>query len=105
MISLIGQVERLKEETKAKFGGKAGSNINSAIEENKDVADLLDLYTLTQQARIGWEEAWRFFHQAVDPDMVDNAIFTLNAAEKRYDYFVKLAKEKNLRNGGAPYDG
>ncbi|MEL7623444.1 MAG: DUF2508 family protein [Clostridiales bacterium] len=105
MISLMSQMERLKEGAKAKFRVSVDSEAGSGIEKNKDVVDLLDIYTLTQQARTGWEEAWRFFHQAVEPDMVDNAIFTLNAAEKRYDYFIKLAKEKNLRNGGTPYDG
>ncbi len=105
MISLMSRMERLKEGAKVKFRVGVDSEVGSGIEENKDVVDLLDIYTLTQQARAGWEEAWRFFHQAVEPDMVDNAIFTLNAAEKRYDYFIKLAKEKNLRNGGAPYDG
>jgi hypothetical protein len=112
MISLTGWAQRFGKDARARRGkgaaagcGKAAATTaDSANAADRERADLRSLYTLTQQARAGWEEAWRFFHQAVEPDMVDNAVFTLNAAEKRYDYFIKQAKARNLRNGGIPYD-
>ena len=38
-----------------------------------------------------------YFDSVSDPDMVDHAIYTLQAAEKKYDYLVKYARRKGYR--------
>jgi len=38
--------------------------------------------------------ARNMFSRVEDPEMVDSAIFTLKAAEKRYDYLLKEIKNK-----------
>lgn len=42
------------------------------------------------------EGAENLFMRMTEPDMIDYAIFQLNAAEKRYNYLFKLIKGKQL---------
>lgn len=41
--------------------------------------------------------AQSFFENVSDPDMVDHAVYTLQAAERKYVYLIKFAKEKGYR--------
>lgn len=38
-----------------------------------------------------------YFDNVSDPDMVDHAIYALQAAEKKYTYLLKYAREKGYR--------
>ncbi len=42
-------------------------------------------------------EAQNLFARVDDPDMIDYAIYTLKAAEKRYDFLLKRIKNKRKR--------
>ncbi|HBS60541.1 MAG TPA: DUF2508 domain-containing protein, partial [Firmicutes bacterium] len=37
-----------------------------------------------------------YFETVTDPDLVDHAIFMMEAAKKRYTYLLKKAKETGL---------
>ena len=50
-----------------------------------------------ERARREWAAASRLFDYATEPEMVDYAIFSLQAAEKHYVYLWKKARE---RRGG-----
>lgn len=58
------------------------------------------------QARQEWQAAQALFDTVTDPDMVDAAIHLIAAAERKYAYLLRLAKERaSHRDGGqAPVD-
>lgn len=47
-------------------------------------------------ARREWQQAYRCFQNATDPDLIDVAILNLGAAERRYMYLLKLARLRGL---------
>lgn len=49
-----------------------------------------------QKAREQWHAAHATFEVVSERDLVDAAIFTLDAAERRYMYLWRMAKEKGL---------
>ena len=53
-----------------------------------------DTYKIVEQARREWQDARQRFEQVSDPDMIDSAIFAIEAAEKRYIYLLKKAREE-----------
>ncbi|WP_018248329.1 DUF2508 family protein [Orenia marismortui] len=46
-----------------------------------------------EEAREEWQEARKYFNSVSDPDLIDHAIYLLEAAESRYSYLVKKKKE------------
>jgi hypothetical protein len=52
-----------------------------------------DLLQLIANAHREWRQAYDLFNEAREPQMVDHAIFILMAAELRYSYFIKQAKQ------------
>ncbi|HOB87055.1 MAG TPA: YaaL family protein [Bacillota bacterium] len=55
-----------------------------------------DLFSLVDQARREWEDAKSRFNQIADPDLVDYAIYDMEAAERRYVYLLKKAREEGF---------
>ncbi|MCM3786789.1 YaaL family protein [Neobacillus mesonae] len=47
-----------------------------------------------------WLHAHLMFEEAVDQDQIDYAIFTLEAAERKYQMHLKRAKRIGLNGGG-----
>lgn len=47
------------------------------------------------------EAAHNLFARAEDPEMIEYAVFNLKAAEKRYDFLIKRAKQQLVK----PKDG
>lgn len=43
-----------------------------------------------------WENAENFFQNAVDDDLIDHAIFRLEAARTKYVYLMKQARSKGI---------
>lgn len=56
---------------------------------------LPSLAVVVEEARVEWSAARRYFEIVSDPDLVDQAIFTLQAAEKKYTYLLKLVKTQD----------
>ena len=57
----------------------------------------LSLVDLVDRAHREWEQAKAFFEEAADPDLIDHAIYAIEAAERKYIYLLKLAqKEKQI---------
>ena len=64
-------------------------------------------FSLSKETRINPElvktagdelrHAYQILSQADEEDMVDYAVFTVNAAEKRYGYLLKKLKEQEKR--------
>ena len=55
------------------------------------------LYHEVNKARKEWERAYMAFQEAVGQDNIDVAIYTLEAAERRYQIELKRAKQANVR--------
>jgi ABC-type nitrate/sulfonate/bicarbonate transport system substrate-binding protein len=50
---------------------------------------------LIDEAKKDWQEARAYFNTVTEPELVDHAIYTLGAAEKRYVYLLKKAREEH----------
>jgi len=48
------------------------------------------------QAREEWIAARNYFETVSDPDLVDHAVYLLGAAERKYMYLLKRAKNEGL---------
>lgn len=51
-----------------------------------------DLTVAVEEARVEWSAARRYFEIVSEPDLIDQAIYSLQAAERKYMYLLKLAK-------------
>lgn len=55
-----------------------------------EVAEYMEnLWEVWQQ----WQSAKNMFEQAIDPDMVEFAIYNMEARKKQFNYMVKYARE------------
>ena len=57
----------------------------------------LNRLSLIEKARQEWLTAIELFNNATEPDLVDHAIFNLNAAERRYVFLLKEARKEKER--------
>ncbi len=48
------------------------------------------------KAQREWRDAESRFNEAVETDLIDQAIYDMLAAKTKYSYLMKLAKEKGL---------
>lgn len=55
--------------------------------------DQRDMLAAVEQAHREWEAAQSYFASVVEPELVDHAIFVLEAAQRKYRYLMKLARE------------
>lgn len=56
-----------------------------------------DLYINLEKAKKEWDEAKNIFENVSEPDLVDFAIYNIEAAEQKYVYLLKQIKiEKRL---------
>lgn len=59
-------------------------------EEQKFLAEL-------DKAHQEWRLAQERINQLTTPELIDHAIFVLEAAEKKYSFFLRKAREKGIR--------
>lgn len=79
------------------FWRRVWSNFNF-----RDKSDLLknkepDLKTVIDEAKLEWQRAMMYLDSVTDPDLVDHAIYSMEAAEKKYIYLLKQAKKDGLK--------
>lgn len=56
----------------------------------------MSLVALVDKAHREWMQAKAYFEEADDPDLVDHAIYAMEAAEKKYIYLLKLARKEKV---------
>ena len=56
----------------------------------------LSLVHLVSKARQEWEQAQALFNEAVDPVLIDHAIYEMTAAERKFIYLLKMAQEEQV---------
>lgn len=61
-----------------------------------------DLLSDVEQARRQWINARAYFDHVTDPDLVDMAIYSIEAAEKHYMYLLKVARTQGVSLRQAP---
>lgn len=68
------------------------SSINTEEkDENKEFVNLVN------NAQHEWRTAEQFFENVSDPDLIDYAIYKVEAAKSRYRYLLKKAKEEGIK--------
>lgn len=55
-----------------------------------------ELVDLVERARLDWMAAKSYFDNVSDPDLIDHAIHSVDAAEKKYVYLLRQARELNV---------
>ncbi|SET02047.1 Protein of unknown function [Natronincola peptidivorans] len=60
-------------------------------DENQKFVEIIN------QARAEWESAEKTFHTVADPDLIDYAIYNVEATKARYIYLIKQAKEMGIK--------
>ncbi|WP_353893312.1 DUF2508 family protein [Proteinivorax hydrogeniformans] len=60
-----------------------------------DVPQSKSAIQLLEEAKKEWQCAREYFNNVSDPELVDYAIFSVQAAEKRYEYLLKKEKQVN----------
>lgn len=61
----------------------------------KNVNEKDDLYINLENAKKEWEEAKNIFENVSEPDLVDYAIYNVEAAERKYVYLLRKIKSEN----------
>ena len=67
---------------------------NSKLEKEKDKQKFIKEI---RRAQIDVETAEHFFQFVSDPELVDVAIYELEAKKSRYRYLLRVAKEKGIK--------
>lgn len=73
------------------ISGKLMENVNSVSS-----CALPSLAESVEHAREEWLDSRAYFETVSDPDLVDHAIYMMEAAEKRYVYLLKKARESGI---------
>lgn len=76
------------------FGGYEGDEGDE--ETQAPVTQDAELLNLVHVARKEWQTAQNYFDLVSDPELVDFAIYKLEAARRRYMYLLKQARVEGL---------
>jgi len=70
----------------------------SSQQNQEKTKDYHDLLRAIEKAHKEWQDARKMFNQVHDPDLIDHAIYTVEAAEKKYAYLIKKAKNAGYQH-------
>lgn len=60
-------------------------------DENQEFVEII------KKARQEWQSAEKTFHNVSDPDLIDYAIYNVEATKAKYTYLLKRAKELGIK--------
>ncbi|MGB9867488.1 MAG: DUF2508 family protein [Bacillota bacterium] len=64
---------------------------------NKGESDhSVELMRAMDSARREWAAAESYFKMVSQPELVDHAVFLMEAAKRRYEYLLRLAREQRI---------
>lgn len=55
------------------------------------------LLEAVEQAKADWQTAREYFELVTDPDLIDFAIYNLEAAQRRYTYLLKQVRAQGAK--------
>lgn len=78
-------------------------NIIDYLLDNEGVVTkpLPQLSEVVESARQEWLSAQNYYNTVSDQDLVDHAVYLMQAAEKKYMYLLKKAREEGIQH--SPY--
>lgn len=79
-----------------KLTGKMSGFLHAAPEDPADREDQ-ELIRCIRHAMEEWNQAQKFFECVSEPELIDYAIYRIEASKKRYMYLLKKAKEKGVK--------
>jgi len=65
---------------------------------NGHLSSQKEFLELVQEARAEWIQAQNYFENVSEPDLVDYAIYKVEAAKRRYMYLLKQARIYGVEN-------
>lgn len=65
--------------------------------QNNDEKYLDEFFASLHKAQQEMYDAQNFFDNVVDPELVDHAIYKMEAAKSKYVYLLKQAREQGIR--------
>ncbi|MDF2677267.1 MAG: hypothetical protein K0Q97_1585 [Bacillota bacterium] len=72
------------------------NKLKTEVIETKEVEKPMNnIYINLETARKEWEDAKNIFENVSDPDLIDYAIYNVDAAQKKYSYLIKQIKSGN----------
>ncbi len=77
------------------ISSKETKGILDLFKIQKNIDEKKDLYISLENARKEWEEAKNIFENVSEPDLVDYAIYNIEAAEKKYVYLLRKIKSES----------
>lgn len=86
--------------TKKSKNSKHLSNLINSLYygiQNTEEQALEEFFISLSNAHQEMCDAENFFNNVVDPELVDHAIYKMEAAKSKYVYLMKQAREKNIR--------
>lgn len=71
-------------------------DIINGCSNQEEISARNELYISLNIAKREWENAKNIFENVSNPDLVDYAIYNIDAAEKRYMYLLKQMKNYSV---------
>lgn len=56
----------------------------------------MDLILELEQAKTQWKNMQSVYNEVSDPALIDTVIYQVMAAERRYEYLLRMAKSESL---------
>ena len=72
---------------------KVRLNLSEEVFQQRGEQEML---SLIDEARREWLASKNYFDNVLDPDLVDHAVYVSQAAEKKYMYLLKQARNQGL---------
>lgn len=66
------------------------------VDNGPPPAPMPALIDVVEQARREWLSAQNYYNSVSDSDLVDHAVYLMQAAEKKYTYLLKKARQEGV---------
>jgi hypothetical protein len=66
------------------------------VDSDPGPAPMPALVDVVEQARREWLSAQHYYNSVSDTDLVDHAVYLMQAAEKKYTYLLKQARREGV---------
>lgn len=85
------------------FSGVVNRWVTAILDNDKEeMAPMPGLPEVVEQARQEWLGAQHYYNSVSDKDLVDHAVYMMQAAEKKYVYLLKQARQQGVTY--SPYE-
>ncbi|QEK13410.1 DUF2508 family protein [Crassaminicella thermophila] len=96
-MSRVGSNSKRNEKNTNSFFNKINT-IYAQVVNGEDIRSEEDkMIDTIRSAHDEWKNAEAFFQNVTDPDLIDYAIYRVEAAKTRYTYLMKVAREMGIK--------